>query len=123
MGSSTNQQMSPDLSPGSVSPGAGVRRANKIPLYIVMGLIGMVALVVAMVANDRAEKQARMLQSTSGSSQQGRGGGTLAQADRIAGGRRAGVIPPAPTKPTVRPDLTPPENPLGGVGSLQAEGK
>lgn len=123
MGSSTNQQMSPDLSPGSVSPGAGVRRANKIPLYLVMGLIGTVALVVAMVANDRAEKQARMLQSTSGSSQQGRGGGTLAQADRIAGGHRAGVIPPAPTKPTVRQDLTLPENPLVGAGSLQAEGK
>ncbi|MDC8447574.1 MAG: conjugal transfer protein TrbI [Nitrospira sp.] len=123
MGSSTNQQMSPEMSPGSVPPGAGVRRANKIPLYLVMGLIGMVALVVAMVANDRAEKQARMLQSTSGSSQQGRGGGTLAQADRIAGGHRAGVIPAAPTKPTVRQDLTPSENPLVGVGSLQAEGK
>ena len=123
MGSSTNQQMSPDLSPGSVSPGVGVRRANKIPLYIVMGLMGMVALVVAMVANDRAEKQAKMLQSTSGSSQQGRGGGTLAQADRIAGGRRAGVIPPAPSKPTVRQDPTPSENPLVGVGSLQAEGQ
>ena len=104
MGSSTNQQMSPDLSPGSVSPGVGVRRANKIPLYLVMGLIGMVAFVVAMVANDRAEKQARMLQSTSGSPQQGRGGGTLAQADRITGGHRAGVIPPAPSKPMVRPD-------------------
>ena len=120
---STNQQMSPDLSPGSVSPGAGVRRANKIPLYIVMGLIGMVALVVAMVANDRAEKQARMLQSTSGSSQQDRGGGTLAQADRIAGGRRAGVIPAAPTKPTVRQDPNASENQLVGAGSLQADGK
>jgi type IV secretion system protein VirB10 len=123
MGSSTNQQMSPDLSPGSVSPGVGVRRANKIPLYIVMGLIGIVALVVAMVANDRAEKQARMLQSTSGSSQQGRGGGTLAQADRIAGGHRAGVIPAAPTKPTVRQDPNASENPLVGAGSLQAEGQ
>lgn len=120
---STNQQMSPDLSPGSVSPGAGVRRANKIPIYLVMGLIGMVALVVAMVANDRAEKQARMLQSTSGSSQQGRGGGTLAQADRIAGGRRAGVIPAAPTKPTVRQDPNASENQLVGAGSLQAEGQ
>ena len=123
MGSSTNQQMSPDLSPGSVSPGVGVRRANKIPLYIVMGLIGVVALVVAMVANDRAEKQARMLKSTSVSPQQGRGGGTLAQADRITGGHRAGVIPSAPSKPTGRPDLTPPETPLVGAGSLQAEGQ
>ena len=123
MGSSTNQQMSPDLSPGSVSPGAGVRRANKIPLYLVMGLIGIVALVVAMVANDRAEKQAKMLTSTSGSPQQGRGGGTLAQADRITGGHRAGVIPPAPSKPMVRPPDIPSESPVVGAGSLQAEGE
>ena len=123
MGSSTNQQMSPDLSPGSVSPGVGVRRANKIPLYIVIGLIGMVALVVAMVANDRAEKQARMLKSTLGSPQQGRGGGTLAQADRITGGHRAGVIPPAPSKPTGRPDLSAPETPMVGAGSIEAKGQ
>ena len=123
MGSSTNQQMSPELSPGSASPGGGVRRANKIPLYLVIGVIAVVALVVAMVANDRAEKQAQMLKSTAGGPQQGKGGGTLAQADRITGGHRAGVIPPAPSKPMVRPPDSPSENPLVGVGSLQAEGK
>ena len=83
MSTSANPQMSPERSPGSISPGAGVRRANKLPLYLGIGLIAVVALVVAMVANDRAEKQARMLQSTSGSSQQGRGGGTLAQAGAL----------------------------------------
>ncbi|MBS0156577.1 MAG: conjugal transfer protein TrbI [Nitrospira sp.] len=114
--------MSPEMSPGSASPGGGVRRANKIPLYLVIGLIGVVALVVAMVANDRAEQQAQMLKSTAGGPQQGKGGGTLAQADRIAGAHRAGVIPAAPSKPTVRPPDSPSETPLVGAGSLRAEG-
>ena len=122
MGSSTNHQMSPEMSPGSVSPGVGVRRANKMPLYMVSGLIAVVALVVAMVANDRAQKQHQMLQSTTGPHQQGKGGGTMAQADRITGAHRAGIIPPAPSKPTVRPELTSPETPMVGAGSLRAEG-
>ena len=121
MGSSTNQPMSPELSPGSASPGGGVRRANKIPLYMVIGLIAVVALVVAMVANDRAEKQAQMLKSTAGPHQQNKGGGTLAQADRIAGSHRAGVIPAAPSKPTVRPPDSPSENQLIGAGSLEGQ--
>ncbi len=121
MGSSTNQQMSPDLSPVSAAPGGGVRRANKIPLYLVIGVIALVALVVAMVANDRAEKQAQMLKSTAGGPQQNKGGGTLAQADRIAGSHRAGVIPAAPSKPTVRPPDIPSENPLVGTGSLEGQ--
>ena len=122
MRSSANPQMSPDQSPGSLAPGVGVRRANKIPLYLVSGLIGVVALVVAMVANDRAEKQAQMLKSTSGQPQQGKGGGAMALADRIAGSHRAGVIPPTPTKPMVRPELKEPESPMGGAGSLEAQG-
>lgn len=121
MASSTNPQMSPDLSPVSASPGGGVRRANKIPLYMVIGLIAVVALVVAMVANDRAEKQAMMLKSTGGGTQQGKGGGTLAQADRITGGHRAGVIPAAPSKPIVRPPDIPSESPVVGAGSLEGQ--
>lgn len=117
----TNQQMSPDQSPVTAAPGGGVRRANKIPLYLVIGVIGVVALVVAMVANDRAEQQAQMLKTTAGGPQQGKGGGTLAQADRIAGAHRAGVIPAAPTKPTVRPPDIPSENPLVGAGSLEGQ--
>ncbi len=123
MGSSPNPHMSPDMSPGSISPGAGVRRANKIPLYFVSGLIAVVAIVVAMVANDRAEKQERMLKSASGPQQQGRGGGTLALADRIAGSRLGGVIPPAPSKPMIRQELSAPESSMVGAGRVEAEGK
>ena len=93
---SANPQMSPEQSPGSISPGAGVRRANKLPLYLGIGLIAVVALVVAMVASDRAQQQAQMLKSTTGPSPQSKGGGTLALADRIAGSHLGGVIPPAP---------------------------
>jgi len=120
---SANPQMSPERSPGSISPGAGVRRANKIPLYLVIGLIAVVALVVAMVASDRAQKQAQMLKSTTGPPQQGKGGGTLALADRIAGSHLGGVIPPAPAKPLMRKELTQPETALAGAGSLDAEGQ
>lgn len=122
MSASSNPQMSPERSPGSLSPGAGVRRANKMPLYLVIGLIGVVALVVAMVANDRAEKQAQMLKSTSGQPQQGKGGGAMALADRITGAHRAGVIPSAPSKPTIRKEVTPPETPMVGAGNLEAQG-
>jgi|SRR6185437_4164208 len=115
--------MSPERSPGSISPGAGVRRANNIPLYLVIGLIAVVALVVAMVASDRAQQQAQMLKSTTSPHQQGKGGGTLALADRIAGSHLGGVIPPAPSKPLIRNELTQPGTALVGAGSLDAEGQ
>ncbi len=123
MSTSANPQMSPEQSPGSISPGAGVRRANKIPLYLVIGLIAVIALVVAMVANDRAQKQEQLLKSTSGPPQQSKGGGTMALAYRIAGSHRGGVIPPAPSKPMARQELTQPETPMVGAGSLEAEGQ
>lgn len=123
MSTSTNPQMSPERSPGSLSPGAGVRRANKIPLYLGIGLIAVVALVVAMVASDRAQQQAQMLKSTTGPHQQGKGGGTLALADRIAGSHLGGVIPPAPSKPLMRKEPAQPETALVGAGSPEAEGQ
>ena len=121
MSTSANPQMSPERSPGSMPPGAGVRRANKLPLYLGIGLIAVVALVVAMVASDRAKKQDQMLKSTTGPSPQSKGGGTLALADRIAGSHLGGVIPPAPSKPLIRNERTQPETALVGAGSLEAE--
>lgn len=122
MSHSANPQMSPERSPGSIAPGAGVRRANKLPLYLGIGLIAVVALVVALVANDRAQKQAQMLKSTTGPPQQGKGGGTMALADRIAGSHLGGVIPPAPSKPLMRNELTQPETALVGAGRIEADG-
>lgn len=122
MSASANPQMSPERSPGSLAPGAGVRRANKIPLYLVIGLIAVVALVVALVASDRAQKQAQLLKSTTGPQQQGKGGGTLALADRIAGSHLGGIIPPAASKPILRPELPAPETPMVGAGSLDTHG-
>ena len=121
MSASADPQMAPEQSPGSLAPGAGVRRANKRPLYLVIGLIAVVAILVAMVANDRAEQQARLLKSTTGPPQSGKGSGTMALADRIAGSRRAGIIPPAAAKSSGRPELNQTEIPLGVAGSLDAE--
>ena len=123
MSHSANPQMSPERSPGSLAPGAGVRRANNIPLYLVIGLMAVVAIVVAMVASDRAQQQAQILKSTTGPQQQGKGGGTLALADRIAGSHLSGVIPPAPSQPSVRNERTQPETALVGAGSLDGEGR
>ncbi|MEQ1679554.1 MAG: TrbI/VirB10 family protein [Nitrospira sp.] len=123
MSHSANPQMSPERSPGSLAPGAGVRRANKLPLYLGIGLIAVVALVVALVASDRAQQQAQMLKSTTGPSPQSKGGGTLALADRIAGSHLGGVIPAAPSKPLMRNELTQPETALVGAGSLEADGQ
>ena len=123
MSPSTNSQMSPERSPGSLAPGAGVRRANKLPLYLGIGLIAVVALVVGMVASDRAQQQAQMLKTTTGPYQQGKGGGTLALADRIAGSHLGGVIPPAPSKPLIRKEVTQPEAAMVRAGSLDGEGK
>ena len=113
--------MSPERSPGSLTPGAGVRRANKLPLYLGIGLIAVVALVVALVASDRAQQQAQLLKSTSGPQQQSKGGGTMALADRIAGAHHAGIIPPAAAKPTMRPELSAPASPMAETGSLEAD--
>ena len=121
--SSANPQMSPERSPGSIAPKAGVRRANNIPLYLVIGLIAVVALVVAMVVSDRARQQAQLLKSTTGPQQQGKGGGTLALADRIAGSHLGGVIPAAPSKPLMRNERAQPETALAGTGSLDGEGQ
>jgi type IV secretion system protein VirB10 len=88
----------------------------------VIGLIAMVALVVAMVASDRAQQQAQMLKSTRGPQQQSKGGGTTALADRIAGSHHAGIIPPAASKPLLRPELNEPETPMVGAGSLDTHG-
>jgi type IV secretory pathway VirB10-like protein len=49
--------MSPEASPQRVPPGAGVRRVNDLPAYIVVTLMGLFLVVMAMVAMDRSAKQ------------------------------------------------------------------
>ena len=49
--------MSPQASPHRVPPGAGVRRVNDLPAYIVVALMGVFLVVMAMVAMDRSAKQ------------------------------------------------------------------
>ena len=49
--------MSPEASPQRVPAGAGVRRVNDLPAYIVVTLMGLFLVVIAMVAMDRSAKQ------------------------------------------------------------------
>ncbi|HEX8883981.1 MAG TPA: conjugal transfer protein TrbI, partial [Noviherbaspirillum sp.] len=48
--------MSPEASPQRVPPGAGVRRVNDLPAYIVVTLMGLFLVVMALVAMDRSAK-------------------------------------------------------------------
>lgn len=50
-------KMSPDASPG-VANKTGVRRVNKRPMYIAIGCVAAFCLVVAYVANKRANQGA-----------------------------------------------------------------
>jgi len=96
--SENNAYMSPEDSPGEVSPKTGIRRVNNIPLYILFGVLGAFILIMMMVAIDRAEQQ-----HAPNEKPQERAGSTKMFADEIAGTQTAGFIPPS--EPPVIPNL------------------
>ena len=56
----TEEQMSPDASPGEVSRRSGVRRVNNLPVYLVGGVMTVFLIVMVLVAADRAADLAGM---------------------------------------------------------------
>lgn len=100
----TDDQMSPDASPGGVSKRAGVRRVNNMPMYIVGGLMAVFLLIMVLVAADRAAKQHRPAEVPPE-----KAGNTSMFAKEIAGDRQDGIIPPKGATPVaIPPDLAPP---------------
>ena len=83
----TDDQMSPDASPGGVSKRAGVRRVNNMPMYIVGGLMAVFLLIMVLVAADRAAKQHRPAEVPPE-----KAGNTSMFAKEIAGDRQDGII-------------------------------
>ncbi|MEI7995189.1 MAG: TrbI/VirB10 family protein [Methylococcaceae bacterium] len=90
MSINTEAQMSPDASPGEVTPNTGVRRVNNLPMYIVGGLLTVFLIVMVLVAADRAAKQNRQP-----SAKDEKLGSTSMFANEIAGSHKDGIIPAA----------------------------
>lgn len=93
--------MAPDASPDRAPLRTGVRRANKMPLVIGAAVLGLILTVVVIVANQRAKQQQAILNTQTSQPPTGQSKGATSFAQQIIGGRQNGMIPAAPTKPTV----------------------
>jgi type IV secretion system protein VirB10 len=88
--------MSPDASPGQQSKGAGVRRVNNVPLYIIGGAMTMFLLIMASVAANRAQQQNQPSEKTSQ-----KGGNAAMFANAIVGDQKDGIIQAAAAPPAI----------------------
>jgi hypothetical protein len=79
----TNEQMSPDASPGTLSRRSGVRRVNNLPMYLIGGVMTVFLGIMVLVAADRAAQQNK----PNGGPKE-KGGNTRLFASEIAGNRR-----------------------------------
>lgn len=90
-------KMSPDASPRS--PSVNVRRVNKRPMYIAIGIMVLFCLVVASVANKRANQGATDTVGTT--VQHGSSRDTSAMAMDVMGGSSTGLIEAPATTPEI----------------------
>ncbi|PVZ82685.1 conjugal transfer protein TrbI [Serratia sp. S1B] len=113
-------KMSPDASPGVANKIGGIRRVNKRPMYIAIGCVVSFCLVVAYVANKRANQGAQ--ETVEATKQRSGSRDTSAMAMEVLGGRSNGLIaapaepeiPTAPVQPT-ETALVKPTTALPGV--------
>lgn len=85
-----NDLMSPNASPGKV-PKAGVRRVNNVPLFILLGALGVFLIVMVLVASDRAARQ-----NEGAAKAAEKGGDASRSAKDIIGDRQDGVVKARP---------------------------
>jgi hypothetical protein len=76
----TNEQMSPDASPGTLSRRSGVRRVNNLPMYLIGGVMTVFLGIMVLVAADRAAQQ-----NKPNAGPKEKGGNTSLFASEIAG--------------------------------------
>jgi len=88
--------MSPDASPGQQSKGAGVRRVNNVPLYILGGAMTTFLVIMASVAANRAHQQN---QPAAKSPQ--KAGNTTMFANAIVGDQKDGIIQAVAVPPAI----------------------
>ncbi|KTT27415.1 conjugal transfer protein TrbI [Pseudomonas oryzihabitans] len=124
-----HDQMAPDASPSELSKKAGVRRVNNMPMYLLGAVLVAFAVMMALVAADRAAKQNAPAEGA-----KEKAGSTAMFANEIAGSHTEGlivpisapVVPDMPTAPAavplaiVRPSNpdAPPAPSTANVGSL-----
>jgi hypothetical protein len=96
----TDEQMSPDASPGEVSRKSGVRRVNNLPMYLIGGVMTVFLGIMVLVAADRAAQQNK----PNGGPKE-KGGNTSLFASEIAGTQKDGIIPAAAAAPLQVPEL------------------
>lgn len=106
--SKSDDQMAPEASPGSLLKKLGVRRVNNIPMYLLGIVLVGFAMVMGMVAMDRASKRNKPAEET----HKDRSGNASVFAKEIVGSRTGGMVDPVLiAKPT---DLEHPPIPPGG---------
>ncbi|MDN6874713.1 TrbI/VirB10 family protein [Pseudomonas citronellolis] len=97
--SSSNDAMSPDASPGTLSRRSGVRRVNNWPMYIIGGAAMLFLLIMLLVAADRAEQQNKPAEKEAE-----KGGNSSLFAQQIKGIDQDGIIP-SKAEPPALPTL------------------
>lgn len=91
----SEQNMSPDVSPGSLKKAkTGVRRVNNMPLWIFGGVVMAFLLVLVMVAADRSSKQ----NAPAGQEEKFAAESSASFASQVVGDSGAGIIPAATTE-------------------------
>lgn len=105
----TNDTMAPDASPGSVGK-SGVRRVNKVPLFIAGGVMVAFAGIVASVAVSKSNQQ--QAQQAQPERQKKSNTSAKAMAEAIAGDKTAGMVASKPTVPDMQ-ELAPPQDKQG----------
>jgi type IV secretion system protein VirB10 len=104
MSTQTNELMSPAASPGTKSNVSGVRRVNNLPLFIVVGGLGVFLLILMLVAADRAAQQKLPGEPITS----GKGGNTSMLAKEIVGDQQDGIVQAKPVPAPAVPELAPP---------------
>ena len=90
--SESKEHMSPDESPGGVTKTTGTRRVNKLPLVIILCVVGAFLTIMAVVAAQRAAKQNK---PAAEKTEQKQAGNTDMYAKALTGDQTSGLIPPA----------------------------
>lgn len=88
MSTNIDDHMSPSASPGKKSSRSGVRRVNNLPVYIVVGGLGIFLLIMVLVAADRAGQQNKPGRQVDA----GKAGTTSMLAKELAGAQRDGIV-------------------------------
>lgn len=96
MSSDPERDMSPEASPGQLSKGAGVRRVNNVPLYLLGGAMATFLVIMGSVAASRSHQP----NQSSANAPQKAGTATMF-ANAIVGDQKDGIIHAAATPPAI----------------------